>query len=513
MTLPTPDCDLFIIGGGINGTGIARDAAGRGLKVILVEQNDLASATSSASSKLIHGGLRYLEHYEFRLVRESLQERETLWQLAPHLIRPLRFVLPHHKGLRPAFILRLGLFLYDHIGGRKMLPPTETLKLREVTEGEPLRQRYEKGFEYSDCWVDDARLVIANALGAKERGATILNGHRFIRAVREDQDWRIMVEDPAGKQREYTATAVVNAAGPWVEPVLHNCVITSELESRARLVKGSHIVVPKLYDGDQCYTFQNHDRRVIFAIPYEQEYTLIGTTDVPFYGEPASVHASDAEVSYLCAAASAYFEKPVEPDDLVASYAGIRPLYDDGAQNASATTRDYHLDLDVREDALPLLSIFGGKVTTYRRLAEEAMEKLSPFFSYLCDDWTGYIPLPGGIMPEAETPADAFALLLQEMRDLYPWLDADIMHRMTRAYGSTVRTILDGSISIKDLGDHFGAGLYEVEVRHLIEHEWARSADDILWRRSKLGLHMSKDDRNRLELWIDLNYTDIALIP
>lgn len=502
--------DLLIIGGGINGTGIARDAAGRGLKVALVEQTDLAAGTSSASSKLIHGGLRYLEHYEFRLVRESLMERETLWRLAPHLIRPLRFVLPHHSGLRPAFILRLGLFLYDHLGGRKLLRKTKTINLRRDDRGAPLRPSFKKGFEYSDCWVDDARLVTLNAVEAHERGADILVGYRFLSAVREDQYWLITVLTPDGQKREFHAKALINAAGPWVEKALSNCIVTESFESRARLVKGSHIIVPKLYDGDQCYTFQNKDKRVVFAIPYERDYTLIGTTDVPFAGDPAQVAASDGEVSYLCAAASDYFSAPIAPDDVVSTYAGIRPLYDDGAANASATTRDYHLELDTREETLPLLSIFGGKITTYRRLAEEALDHLAPFFSYQSDPWTDYAPLPGGSLPDADDPADALKLFKRELQEKYPWLDTAVANRMADAYGSRVRFILEGKSSTADLGLDFSCGLYEAEVRYLIQKEWARTGEDILWRRSKLGLHMTTEAQQRLDLWVKANRSDIV---
>ncbi|MFC4349467.1 glycerol-3-phosphate dehydrogenase [Kordiimonas lipolytica] len=498
-------CDLFVIGGGINGTGIARDAAGRGLKTVLVEQTDFAAGTSSASSKLIHGGLRYLEHYEFRLVRESLKERETLWRMAPHLVRPLRFILPHHRGLRPAFILRLGLFLYDHLGGRKLLRKTKSLNLRKDPKGTPLKSRFKKGFEYSDCWVDDARLVIANALAAKRRGATLLNGHRFLDAVREDRDWRIRVEAPGGKVIEFQADALVNAAGPWVEKTLRDCIMSEDAHSHARLVKGSHIVVPAFYDGPRCYTFQNPDKRVIFAIPYEEKYTLLGTTDVPFSGDPAKVEASEAEINYLCAAASEYFEKSVQPEDVIWSYAGIRPLYDDGEVNPSATTRDYHLDLDTREDTLPLLSVFGGKITTYRCLAEEAMEKLSPFLTFSLDDWTGYTPLPGGSLPEDVTPAKALKHFKAEMRTRFSWLEGETVDRMCNAYGSRIRTVLEGTESLDGMGTHFGAGLYEAEVRYLMREEWARTAEDILWRRSKLGLRLSKNEQAALAAWMSAN--------
>ncbi|NVJ98188.1 MAG: glycerol-3-phosphate dehydrogenase [Alphaproteobacteria bacterium] len=500
-----PRYDLFIIGGGINGTGIARDAAGRGLRTLLVEQTDLAAGTSSASSKLIHGGLRYLEHYEFRLVRESLHERELLWRMAPHLVRPLRFILPHHKNLRPAFILRLGLFLYDHMGGRKLLRKTKSLNLRKDPKGAALNPIFRKGFEYSDCWVDDARLVVTNALAAKKRGAHILNGYRFLSAVREDGDWRISIESPSGETVEVFADAVVNAAGPWVETALRNCITTEAAMSHARLVKGSHIVVPKLYEGPQCYTFQNADKRVIFAIPYEQDFTLIGTTDVPFSGDPAKVSASDEEINYLCDVVSGYFDKAVKPEDVVWSYAGIRPLYDDGADSPSATTRDYHLDLDTREDTLPLMSVFGGKITTYRRLAEEAMEKLSPFLTMDRDDWTDYTPLPGGNLPPDITPAKSLKHFKAEMRTRYSWLEGATVDRLCNAYGNRVERLIGDASSLAEIGTHFGAGLYEKEVRYLVEEEWARTAEDILWRRSKLGLRLSEKQQNALDLWMQAN--------
>lgn len=500
--IETTRCDLFIIGGGINGTGIARDAAGRGLKTVLVEQTDLAAGTSSASSKLIHGGLRYLEHYEFHLVRESLQEREILWRMAPHLVRPLRFVLPHHKGLRPVFILRLGLFIYDHIGGRKLLRKTKSLNLKKDAKGDPLKHGFRKGFEYSDCWVDDARLVVTNALAAHRRGATILNRHKFISAVREDRDWRITVEAPGGERLEFQADALVNAAGPWVENALQSCIMSDEAHSHARLVKGSHIIVPAIYDGRQCYTFQNADKRVIFAIPYEGQYTLLGTTDVPFSGDPAKVEASAAEIQYLCDAANEYFDKRIKADDVVWSYAGIRPLYDDGEINPSATTRDYHLDLDTREDTLPLLSVFGGKITTYRRLAEEAMEALAPFLSFNQENWTGYAPLPGGDLPTDVTPAKSLKHFKAEMYTRYDWLDDAIVSRMVNAYGSRIERVLRGASSVEDLGQHFGAGLYESEVRYLMREEWAQTADDILWRRSKLGLKLTATEKDTLASWM-----------
>lgn len=497
------ECDVFIIGGGINGTGIARDAAGRGFRTVLVEQTDLAAGTSSASSKLIHGGLRYLEHYEFRLVRESLQERELLWGMAPHLIRPLRFILPHHKDLRPAFILRLGLFLYDHIGGRKLLRKTRTINLRRDEKGHPLKALFRKGFEYSDCWVDDARLVVANALAAQEKGAQILNGYRFTGARRENGVWCIDVAAPDGKTLTFHAKALVNAAGPWVEKALGRCSLNGKATSHARLVKGSHIVVPRLYEGAQCYTFQNADNRVIFAIPYEDDFTLIGTTDVPFSGDPATVEASSEEIDYLCGVASSYFDTTVKPEDVVWTYSGIRPLFDDGNENPSATTRDYHLDMNAQDGATPLLSIFGGKITTYRRLAEEAMEELFPHLPPPPRNWSASEPLPGGTLPPGITPAKALKAFKKEWRARLGWLDGAVVDRLCNAYGTRMDMLMEGADNMDAMGTHFGAGLYEREVRFLIGHEWARTMHDILWRRSKLGLRLSAEQQKRLGDFIE----------
>ncbi|PWC31547.1 glycerol-3-phosphate dehydrogenase, partial [Azospirillum sp. TSO22-1] len=361
-----------MIGGGINGCGIARDAAGRGASVFLCEQGDLASATSSASTKLIHGGLRYLEYYEFRLVREALKEREVLWRMAPHIIRPLRFVLPHLAGLRPAWFLRLGLFLYDHLGGRERLPGTRTLDLRTDEAGQPLKPGLKRAFEYSDCWVEDARLVVLNAQDAARLGATIRTRTRCVEAARRDGLWQVTVEDVrTGVRSTIRAKVLVNAAGPWVAEVLEQCLRT-EVGHRIRLVQGSHIVVPRLFAHERCYIFQNADGRIVFAIPYERDFTLIGTTDQDYQGDPAGVHATEAEITYLCAAAGEYFATPIRPEDVVWSYSGVRPLFDDGASAAQAATRDYVLALDAPEGGAPLLSVFGGKITTYRKLAEAA---------------------------------------------------------------------------------------------------------------------------------------------
>ncbi|WP_262695722.1 glycerol-3-phosphate dehydrogenase [Kordiimonas aquimaris] len=487
--------DIFIIGGGINGAGIARDAAGRGQKVALVEQTDLGGATSSASSKLIHGGLRYLENYEFRLVRESLLERETLWKIAPHLITPLRFILPHHKGLRPAFILRLGLFLYDYIGGRKLLPPTKRLNLLKDNIGTCLRDDLTIGFEYSDCWVDDARLVVLNALSAAEMGAKILTRHTFLGAVQKNGLWNIDVKTPDGSIKNYTAKVLINASGPWVDKSLNACNIGQKNTPTVRLIKGSHIIVPKLHDDNRALTFQHADGRVVFAIPYQKKYTLIGTTDTPFEADPRNVKADSDEIKYLCEIASEYFKKTIIPSDVVWTYSGVRPLYDDGAKNASKATRDYVLDLIGEQSKAPLLNIYGGKVTTYRCLAEEALEKVSPYIDLEKDSWTADTALPGGDLPGRQDPAKALNSYIEKIVEDYPWLDQATCIRMACAYGTRLEKMMIGVSSLNDMGQHFGAGLYAKEINYLINEEWAKTAEDILWRRTKLGLHMSEQER------------------
>ncbi|MCK6443236.1 glycerol-3-phosphate dehydrogenase [Elstera cyanobacteriorum] len=491
--------DLAIIGGGINGCGIARDAVGRGWSVYLCEQNDLASGTSSWSTKLIHGGLRYLEHYEFRLVREALIEREILWSLAPHIIWPLRFVLPHHRGLRPQWLLRLGLFLYDHIGGRKRLPATRTLDLTRDAAGEPLKPGFTRGFEYSDCWVQDARLVVLNAMDAKARGATVETGTRFVSAERKADRWVLTVQSGDGVPKQIQARTLVNAAGPWVAEVLSQR-IRSNSQAKVRLVQGSHIVVRKIFDHDRCYIFQNADGRIIFAIPYEREFTLIGTTDQDYQGDPAKVAATPQEIAYLCAAASEYFKKPVQESDVVWTYSGVRPLYDDGASKAQEATRDYVLTLDAPGSAAPLLSVFGGKITTYRRLAEAVLDKLGPLLPEALKKpkgWTGGEPLPGG-----DFPVTGFADLLADVQKRYPFLAPAHAWRLARTYGTRAHLLLGGADSAADLGRNFGADLTEREVLYLMKHEWARRAEDILWRRSKLGLHLSAADSAALDQYM-----------
>jgi glycerol-3-phosphate dehydrogenase len=491
--------DLAIIGGGINGCGIARDAAGRGNSVFLCEMNDLASGTSSWSTKLVHGGLRYLEYYEFRLVREALIEREILWQIAPHIIRPLRFVLPHHAGLRPAWLLRLGLFLYDHIGGRDLLPPTRSVDLARDEVGRPLiPHRYRKGFEYSDCFVDDARLVVLNARDAADRGAEIHTRTRAVEIRQRDGLWHVTVrKSGTGEQRTIQARALVNAGGPWVEDVLARGVGVNA-KAKVRLVQGSHIVVAKLYAHDRAYIFQNSDGRIIFVIPYQDEFTLIGTTDRDFDGDPAKVTATAEEIKYLCDSVGEYLAKPVRPEDVVWTYSGVRPLYDDGASEAKAATRDYVFELDT-PGGTPLLSIYGGKITTYRRLAEEALERLSPYLrgAKARAGWTAKARLPGGDMDTS-----AVAALTAELLRSYPFLSSTHANRLAHAYGTRATVLLGSAKTIADLGQSFGATLTEREVRYLMASEWAETAEDVVWRRSKLGLRLSPAEIAAIDDWM-----------
>jgi glycerol-3-phosphate dehydrogenase len=491
--------DLLIIGGGVNGAGIARDAAGRGLAVMLCEQGDLAGATSSASSKLIHGGLRYLEYYRFRFVREALLEREVLLGIGPHVVWPARFILPHNKGLRPALVIEAGLFLYDWLARRNRLGRSRRLDLRTAKEGAPLKDHLTTGFAYSDCRVDDARLVVLNAVDARERGACIRTRTRCVSAKREGGMWRATLLD----MREAAATivtarALVNAAGPWATEVV-NIANGREASKRLRLVKGSHIVVPRIYEGDQSYVLQNEDRRVIFVMPYETDYSLVGTTEIPFAGDPLKARISEEEITYLCAAVSRYFRKPLSPRDVAESFSGVRPLYDDGAAAASATARAYVLDLDAPPGQAPLLSIFGGKITTYRRLAEDAMGKLSPYLKPPRDKpWTATAPLPGGDMEEGD-----FDRFLRKLLGKYPWLNAATVARLGRAYGTRAEAVLGDARSARDLGADFGAGLFQAEIDYLIGQEFALTAEDILWRRSKLGLHLSRVEGARVSAYVD----------
>ena len=497
---PNEPVDLLIVGGGINGTGIARDAAGRGLKVILCEQDDFARHTSSASSKLIHGGLRYLEHYEFRLVREALVEREVLLRAAPHIIWPLRFILPYDHEQRPAWLIRLGLFLYDHLGGRQLLPGSQAVDLRTDPVGRPLKPELRKGFAYADCFVDDARLVVLNAIDASERGAEILPRTRCTAARRANGLWYAALDAGAGgPPRQVRARALVNATGPWVSRFLAQ-ELHMAAPSDLRLVKGGHIIVPRLYDHPCPYILQNDDRRVVFVIPYEQKFSLIGTTDVDYADEPSLVDIGDDEIDYLCRAVSRYFQRPLTPDQVAWTYAGVRPLYDDANRDVSAITRDYVLDLDEPEDEAPLLSVFGGKITTYRKLAEHALAQLQPALRFEKGAWTASAPLPGGDLPKADF--DGFLAALQLERR---WLPPALVRRYARAYGTRVATLLDGARALDDLGEPLGDGLYEAEADYLVRAEWARTAEDILFRRSKLGLHVSDATAAHLRAWLGRN--------
>ncbi|MBZ9705981.1 glycerol-3-phosphate dehydrogenase [Mesorhizobium sp. ESP7-2] len=480
--------DIFVIGGGINGCGIARDAVGRGFSVFLAEMNDLASGTSSGSTKLIHGGLRYLEFYEFRLVREALMEREVLWKNAPHIIWPMRFVLPYAKGLRPAWLIRLGLFLYDHIGGRKLLPATRTLDMTSDPAGKPLKPLFKKAFEYSDGWVNDARLVALNARDAADRGATIRTRTKVVGARREGGIWTIKIENlQTGETEEVKARLLVNAAGPWVDHVLSGVVGLNDVHN-VRLVQGSHIVIAKKFDDPRAYFFQNKDGRIIFAIPYEDEFTLIGTTDQDYPGDPHDVKISDTEIDYLCAAASEYFAVPVKRSDIVWTYSAVRPLYDDGASKAQEATRDYVLKADGGEGTAPLVNAFGGKITTYRRLSESMLEKVEGFLGKRGKPWTSDAPLPGG-----DFPATGFDAQVAKLKSAYPFLDQRLARRLTRLYGTRAQVLLGLAKSIADLGRNFGGDLHEAEVRYLVENEWAVTAEDVLWRRTKRGLHLSRE--------------------
>ncbi|MFG1359753.1 glycerol-3-phosphate dehydrogenase [Xanthobacter pseudotagetidis] len=502
-TSTIPIHDLAVIGGGINGCGIARDAAGRGLKVVLFEKGDLASGTSSASTKLIHGGLRYLEQGEFRLVREALAEREVLWTIAPHVVRPLRFVLPHHDGLRPAWKLRLGLFFYDLLGGRRLLPRSAAVTLAGGPLGAPLKPEYQRGFEYSDCFVDDARLVTLTARDAADRGADIFTRTEVVAARREGDLWRLTAAR-GGRRGQVLARALVDAAGPWAGDVLG--ALQLDAAARLRLVQGSHIVVPRLYAHERAYIFQNADGRIVFAIPYEGDFTLIGTTDRDFSGRPEEARASPEEIAYLCAAASEYFAAPIMPSDVVWSYAGVRALQDDGAGAAQDASRDYVLALDAPAGAAPLLAVLGGKITTHRRLAEAALDKLAGHLPMTAGSWTGTAALPGGDFPIAEF--DTVQMLL---RTRFPFLDKRIARRIFRAYGTRAFRIIGDARTLDDLGPWFGPDLCRREVDHLMDREWAMSAQDILWRRTKLGLRMTPADAAALGAYMDTRSSGVAV--
>jgi len=520
----TAHYDLFVIGGGINGCGIARDASGRGLSVALAEQGDLAQATSSSSTKLFHGGLRYLEYFEFRLVREALIERETLLRAMPHIAWPMRFVLPFHKdmrfdsttpasrllagfmpwlkGQRPAWLIRLGLFLYDHMGGRKLLPPTRAVDLTRATAGKALQARFTRAYAYSDVWVEDSRLVVLNARDAQMRGARIMTRTRVISAERGAQLWRVHLEHADGTRETISARGLVNAGGPWAGRIIGEQLGIATRE-RVRLVRGSHIVTRRLFDHDNCYFFQGRDGRIIFAIPYERDFTLIGTTDQEHEGDPSQARCTPEEQEYLCAFASEYFEKPVTRNDIVWTYSGVRPLYDDGARSATAATRDYVLSLDAQGPVL--LNVFGGKITTYRKLAEAALRKLVPHYPQAGPAWTAGVALPGG-----DFPVDGVDALTQALCARYPFLDHEWALRLVRAYGSDAFNLLGEARAREDLGRDYGATLTDAEIGWLVSHEYARSADDILWRRSKLGLRLDADAAVAIEAAVARRVSEIS---
>ncbi|RUL76681.1 glycerol-3-phosphate dehydrogenase [Dyella choica] len=490
----TEQFDLLVVGGGINGAGIARDAAGRGLSVCLCERDDLAAHTSSASTKLIHGGLRYLEQFEFALVGKALAEREVLLRAAPHIIWPLRFVLPHQSHLRPAWMIRLGLFLYDHLGrGRRTLPKSRRVSLKRHKSGLPLRDEFPIGFVYSDAWVQDARLVVLNAMDAMERGATIFTRTRCVSADRDDEGWTVQLQTVHGELSTVRAKALVNATGPWTVQFLDQVARVGH-DHALRLVKGSHIIVPRLFEHPYAYIFQQPDRRIVFAIPYEHDFTLIGTTDLDYRDDPSAPRISEEETRYLCNAANRYFKRSITPADVVWSYSGVRPLLDDESGNASEVTRDYLLELDQR--GAPLLNVFGGKLTTYRKLAEEAMDRLAPLFPHATEAWTasGH-PLPGGERPDVNA-------WQRELQAAHPWLPESMAWRLVHSYGSRAARILGQARSLHDLGEHFGADLYQAEVDYLRAMEWAVDASDVLWRRSKLGLRLTPEQVQRLAAYL-----------
>lgn len=487
--------DLFIIGGGVNGTGIARDAAGRGLSVMLVEKDDLASGTSSASTKLIHGGLRYLENYDFMLVRHALIEREILLNSAPHIIWPLRFILPHHRELRSAFILRAGLLIYDNLGGRKELPATKTRNLRTHKTGKPLDPKLRKGFEYSDCWVNDARLVALNALDAHEHGADIRNYTRFVSASRKNGIWEIQIKDDKGTHT-IKARALVNAAGPWLSITDEEIEDTKPATIPVRLIKGSHIIVNKVYKGKHSYIFQHPDGRIVFTIPYEGKFTLIGTTEATLEGTIENAKISQKEIEYLCELASTYFIDDISPDDVVHTYSGVRGLLE-SEEDAGKVSRDYELDLDVKNNKAPLLSVIGGKITTFRKLSEDVLEKLEEFFPHQTEAWTAKAHLPGG-----DLGGKTFKKFLEVKTRKYPWFEDDEILRLCRSYGSRIDEVLNNAKSKSDLGHDFGCGFSETELNYLISTEWARNLEDVLWRRSKLLLHLPKKNQLEVETYL-----------
>jgi glycerol-3-phosphate dehydrogenase len=504
----TISCDVLVVGGGINGAGIARDAAGRGVSVVLCEKDDLASHTSSASTKLIHGGLRYLEHYEFGLVRKALIEREVLLRAAPHIMRPLRFVMPHDKGQRPAWMIRAGLFLYDVLARRELLPGSRGVNLKQHPAGKPLKPEFVRGFAYSDGWVDDARLVVLNAVDAAEKGAMILTHTRCESVLRQGGKWVATLRDDRDDVININARCLVNAAGPWAAHFLQTAAHRPSAKS-IRLIKGSHIVVKRLFDHPYAYIFQHPDGRIVFAIPYEQEFTLIGTTDIEYHGDVNQVEIDQGEINYLCELASRYFRSSIAPTDVIWSYSGVRPLVEDDSSDASAVTRDYRLELD--SDGAPVLSVFGGKITTFRKLAEEAVDRIAPLLSNQRGAWTANACLPGGDVfgpKPGNRSVQEFDLYLQGLQKKYAWLPPSTVARYARAYGTRIDMLLAGRIRTEDMGEEIAPGLYAAEVEYLIQHEWASSAADILWRRSKLGLHLPPDTKSKLDDWIKSNNKD-----
>ncbi|WP_257544460.1 glycerol-3-phosphate dehydrogenase [Sphingopyxis sp. DBS4] len=496
MSDSTQPYDVIVVGGGVNGAGIARDAAGRGARVLLIEQGDLARGTSSASTKLIHGGLRYLEHYEFGLVREALKEREILWGIAPHIIWPLRFVLPYRAGLRPRWLLRLGLFLYDHIGGRKKLPATRSIDLKRHEAGAPLQPQYRKAFEYSDGWVDDARLVLLNARDAADRGARIRTHTRAELMRVEDGLWVVEASDDRGRSYRFTGRSLVNAAGPAVLDLLARA--SAPPDYQMRLVRGSHIVVRRKFEHPYAYFFQLPDGRIFFAIPYERDFTLIGTTDQDHDGPLGDVRASTEEIAYLCEGASEYFREPVTPADVVWTYSGVRPLVEDGSGRPEAATRGYRIDVDLEEGA-PLLTIYGGKITSYRHVAEHAVDELSDHLEAVSvKRWTATAPLPGG-----DFPTNGAAALKAEYKLAYPFLPAATVDRIVKAYGTDARRWLGDADGWDALGGEIAHGLSVAEIEWMMTREWARDVEDILWRRSKLGLLFTEAEAARLAAWLE----------
>ncbi len=491
-----PPVDLFIIGGGINGCGIARDAAGRGLSVCLAEKDDLASKTSSGSTKLVHGGLRYLEYYEFDLVRKALKEREVLWRLAPHIIYPMRFVLPHVPGMRPRWLLRLGLFIYDHLGGRKDLPVTRSVAFSSDLTGDPLKSEIVSGFEYSDCWVDDARLTVLNARDAADRGATVLTRQKVVRAERENGVWVVHTEMANGERQQVRARILVNAAGPWVSQLAGSIIDDSD-KRKLRLVRGSHIVVNKLFEHEQSYILQNPDGRIVFVIPYEKDFTLIGTTDADHDESLEQINIGEDEKRYLCESVSRRFKQSVGTDDIVWSYSAVRPLFDDGKSDAKSVTRDYQIVTETSDSGAPLISVLGGKITTYRKLAEDVLREIKRFVPDLPPSWSATHSLPGG-----DFDHQGFEQQVRRLKVEYPFLSDGHASRLTRLYGTRARQLLGSAKGSSDLGRLFGSDLYELEVRYLIDQEWALSAEDILWRRTKEGLRLSRDQAQALDAFV-----------